>query len=245
MIRKSFLTLSVLIFYWIAEANFIPLKGPDINPESRNREASLDSQFLYQKLLADKDNALPSAEVFSLAWKGFNNLKSIPGTVKKEILTIIDFSLPSSEKRLWVIDLNRNKVLFNDLVAHGRNSGDVYARKFSNTADTRMSSIGFYLTGKTYQGKHGLSLFLNGMDNGFNDNARNRAIVMHGANYVSSDFIKKYGRLGRSFGCPSLSMDIYKKVIDTIRDGSCLFIYYPDAHFLTESNVLNPAYMAH
>jgi hypothetical protein len=166
-------------------------------------------------------------------------LKQIPGAVKKQILTVIDFSLPSNKKRLWVIDLKNKKVLFNDLVAHGKNSGGIYARKFSNTQSTYMSSLGFYLTGNTYQGKHGLSLTLNGMDKNFNDNARDRAIVIHGANYVGDDFIRKYGRLGRSFGCPALSMDICEKVIDTIRDGSCLFIYYPDKQFLAKSQVLN------
>lgn len=140
-----------------------------------------------------------------------------------------------------MIDLQNKKILFNDLVAHGKNSGGVYAQNFSNTENTYMSSLGFYLTGNTYHGKHGLSLILEGMDKDYNDNARNRAIVMHGANYVSNDFIKKYGRLGRSFGCPSLPPGIYKKVIDTIRDGSCLFIYYPDKNFLAKSQVLNPA----
>ena len=124
-------------------------------------------------------------------------------------------------------------------MAHGKKSGNKYAKKFSNLPNSNESSIGFYITGETYTGKHGLSLRLDGMDKGFNDNARKRAIVMHGAKYVSGDFIKKYGRLGRSLGCPSLSMNIYKDVIDTIRDGSILFIYSPGNEFIIKSSVLN------
>jgi hypothetical protein len=188
--------------------------------------------------LKKSNSELPSFEVFSLALQGFNNLKSEPGQVKKDILTVMDFSLSSNEKRMWVIDLKNNKVLFNDLVAHGRNSGNEFAKKFSNVPETNMSSIGFYVSGETYFGKHGLSMLLHGKDAGYNDNARKRAIVMHGADYVSESFIKKYGRLGRSFGCPAVSMTIYKDLIKTIADGSVIFIYYPDNEFLKNSKVL-------
>ena len=146
--------------------------------------------------MQEENNKLPSAEVFALALKGYSNLKAIPGNIKKDIITVVDFSLPSTEKSLWVIDLVSKKVLFNDWVAHGRNSGNNYAKKFSNTPSSNASSIGFYVTGRTYTGKHGLSLYLDGKDKGFNDNARARSIVMHGADYVGGDFIKKYGRLG-------------------------------------------------
>jgi hypothetical protein len=135
--------------------------------------------------------------------------------------------------------MDSKKVLFHDLVAHGRNSGDNFAGKFSNTPNSNMSSLGFYVTGDTYTGKHGLSLYLNGMDPDFNDKARERSIVIHGADYVSQNFIRKYGRLGRSFGCPALSMESYKSIIDTICQGSCLFIYYPDEGFVRQSTVLN------
>lgn len=237
--RKSFLTFFILAIFWIVEVNMNSLNGSSNHSVPDHAEISTDSKYLYLELLSDKKNNLPAKEVFALALKGFSNLKQIPGAVKKQILTVIDFSLPSNKKRLWVIDLKNKKVLFNDLVAHGKNSGDIYARKFSNTQSTYMSSLGFYLTGETYQGKNGLSLILNGMDKDFNDHARDRAIVMHGADYVSDRFIRKYGRLGRSFGCPALSTEICKKVIDTIRDGSCLFIYYPDNQFLAKSQVLN------
>lgn len=236
MIKKSVLTLFALVVFWIAEVSFNTTNGSVRHAEPDNIQVPVNS--LYQELKANA-KSLPAEEVFTIALQGFTNLKTISNTVKKQILTIIDFSLPSTQKRLWVIDLKNRKVLFHDLVAHGKNSGSLYARKFSNIQSTYMSSLGFYLTGNTYQGKHGLSLVLNGMDKDFNDKARERAIVMHGANYVGNDFIRKYGRLGRSFGCPALSMDICRKVIETIRDGSCLFIYYPDKEFLAKSQVLN------
>ncbi len=236
MLKKSFLTLFALVIFWIAEVSFNTSNGSVRHAEPDNLQVPVNS--LYQELKANT-KSLPAEEVFTIALQGFTNLKAIQNTVKKQILTIIDFSLPSTKKRLWVIDLKNKKVLFNDLVAHGKNSGNLYARKFSNIQSTYMSSLGFYLTGNTYQGKHGLSLILNGMDKDFNDKARDRAIVIHGADYVGNDFIRKYGRLGRSFGCPALSMDICKKVIETIRDGSCLFIYYPDKEFLAKSQVLN------
>jgi hypothetical protein len=194
--------------------------------------------MIYDEIASDSASALPTYEVFELALKGYNNLKN-SNSLKKNILTIADLSLPSDKKRLWVIDMDNKKVLFNDLVAHGRNSGENLAAKFSNNPESNMSSLGFYITGSTYTGKHGLSMFLDGLENEFNSNARQRAIVVHGADYVSDDFIRKYGRLGRSFGCPALSTSIITSVINTISGGSCLFIYYPDQNYLSRSNVLN------
>ncbi len=188
--------------------------------------------------LNEKNEQMPDYTVFELAVRGYNKLKKDSAGIKKDILTLIDFSLSSNKKRLWVIDLENEKVLYNDLVAHGKNTGNEYARVFSNTPATNMSSLGFYITGETYFGKHGLSLFLDGQENGYNDNARKRAIVMHGATYVSNAFIKKYGRLGRSFGCPSISMTIYEELIKTIANGTCMFIYYPDQDYLDNSSML-------
>ena len=234
MIFKIILSLLFLLISSIQEP-----KSISVECAGSDKEASrITDRIFYDELALEGIMVLPSYEVFSIALKGYNNLKNKSG-IRKNILTIVDFSMPSSEKRLWVIDVETRKVLFNDLVAHGRNSGDDIATEFSNTPNTNMSSIGFFITGETYTGMHGLSLYLDGMDKDFNNNARSRAIVIHGADYVSLDFIKKYGRLGRSFGCPSLSLDIYKPVINTICDGSCLFIYYPDQEFLNKSSVLN------
>ncbi len=201
---------------------------------------NIDPLAIYHAIKQDTLICLPSFESFSLAMEGYRTLKIQHAGINKDILTLIDFSKPSNEKRLWIIDLKTGKVLIHDWVAHGKNSGNQFAEVFSNTPNSNTSSLGFYITGETYFGKHGLSLFLNGMDEGYNNNARKRAIVLHGADYVSEDFIHKYGRLGRSLGCPSVSMNIYKQVIDTICDGSCLFIYYPDQNFISNSSVLNP-----
>jgi len=195
---------------------------------------------LLNELSLNQNPSLPSEEAFSLALRGMESLKKQPDLIKKEILTVIDFSLPSTEKRMWIIDLQNKKVLFNDYVAHGRNSGNARAGLFSNASGSYQSSIGFYVTGDTYQGKHGLSLYLDGMDKDFNCNARSRAIVMHGADYVSPNFITQTGRLGRSLGCPAVSVDIHEKVIQTIKGGSAMFIYYPDPVFLEKSEILNP-----
>jgi hypothetical protein len=172
------------------------------------------------------------SNVFFKAMVGYYNLEG-EGKLnqRKNIISVVDFSKPSTEKRLWVIDLDQNKVLFNSLVAHGKNSGENIAKKFSNTSESNMSSLGFYVTDQTYIGKHGLSLFINGMDKGYNANARNRSVVVHGASYVSESFINMFGRLGRSQGCPALPEDIAPEIIKTIADGTTLFLYYPDKKY--------------
>lgn len=201
--------------------------------------SSVSTMELFKEV-GTMNKSSPSYNVFSIAMKGFKNLSMSDNRIKKNILTIIDYSKSSNEKRLWVINLDTREVLFHDYVAHGRNSGNEFARRFSDTPDSNMSSIGFYLAEETYKGSHGLSLRLDGVDKSFNENARDRDIVMHGADYVSDAFIKKYGRLGRSLGCPSVSMEIYQQLIDTIQGGSLLFIYYPDKDYEKESTVLNP-----
>lgn len=170
--------------------------------------------------------SLPEFSCFSAALDGFTRLKE-QGVIKKDLLTVIDFSKSSNTKRLWIIDMAAHKVLFNTLVAHGRNSGDEFANSFSNIASSNMSSLGFYATGEIYNGKHGASLKLDGLEQGVNSNARNRAVVMHAADYVSEQFIKMHHRLGRSQGCPALPNEVNGKVINLIKGKSCLFIYHP------------------
>jgi len=175
---------------------------------------------------------------------GFFNLKA-SHNIRKNILTIIDLSISSRFKRMWIIDMNEMKVLHTSLVAHGRNSGDEFATQFSNSPSSYQSSLGFYLTGNTYVGAHGLSLYLDGVEPGINDNARSRAIVMHGADYVSDDFVQRYGRLGRSFGCPSIPVEGHEEIIKMLSDRTCLYIYYPDEKYQSSSgmfaaeNILN------
>ncbi|HEY4650697.1 MAG TPA: murein L,D-transpeptidase catalytic domain family protein [Pontibacter sp.] len=179
---------------------------------------------IYQD--ADLKSKGLSFPVFRKAFIGFMNLKErnlVSST--KSVLTVVDFSKPSHQKRMWVIDLNARKVLFNTLVAHGRNTGNEKAIKFSNQPNSNMSSLGFYVTDKTYYGKHGLSLKLQGVDKGFNTNAMQRAIVVHGADYATESFIKQYGRLGRSLGCPALPTEISKDVINVIKDETVLFVH--------------------
>ena len=182
---------------------------------------------VYNNLQA-KNFSLPKLESFSKALTGFYDLKR-KGIITKDILTLVDFSLSSNTKRLWVIDLSTNTVLYNSLVAHGRNTGNEFANKFSNKSESFQSSLGFYATGEVYMGKHGKSMRLDGLDKGLNDNARNRAVVMHGADYVSESFIKNNKRLGRSLGCPALPEELTSEIIDLIKDKSLLFIYHPSA----------------
>ena len=151
---------------------------------------------------------------------------------RDDLLTIIDYSLPSTTRRLWVLDLAHGGVLYHDLVAHGAGSGDNVPTHFSNTKDSRQSSLGLFLTAGTYEGGNGYSLKLHGLDAGVNDAAEARNIVMHGAWYVSADHARQYGRLGRSWGCPALSPDEAPKVIDTIKGGSFLFSYASDSAWL-------------
>jgi hypothetical protein len=177
----------------------------------------------------------PGFDIFFRALAGYNELKQAGKLSSKNLLTIVDFRMSANNKRLWVIDLSKKKALFHSLAAHGKNSGNVFARKFSNTPNSNQSSLGFYVTGKTYIGKHGISLKLHGMEKGINDMAEARAIVMHGADYVSESYVKKYGRLGRSFGCPAVPMGLHKKLIPLIADGTCLFMFSSDPAYLSAS----------
>ncbi|GEO03688.1 hypothetical protein AAE02nite_13520 [Adhaeribacter aerolatus] len=164
-------------------------------------------------------------DIYRKAVIGFQNLKrnkKIPAT--KSVLSIVDFSKSSRQKRLWIIDLKSEKLVYHTLVAHGQGSGNDLATVFSNKINSHQSSLGFYVTGNTYFGKHGLSLKLHGMDAGFNSNAYQRAIVVHGADYVSNDFVKRQGRLGRSHGCPAVPAELNEKIINLIKDKSVLYI---------------------
>ena len=181
---------------------------------------------------------LPKIESFSKALEGFYLLKE-KGLIQKNYLTIIDFSLSSKIKRMWIIDMNENKIILNSLVAHGKNSGEDYANQFSNKNESNKSSLGFFATGEAYQGKHGLSLKLYGLENGVNSNARQRAIVIHGADYVSENFIKNHNRLGKSQGCPAVPVELSKKIIQIIKDKSCLFIYHPSINYIESSKLIS------
>lgn len=179
---------------------------------------------------------LPNESAFKAALKGYQKLKA-QGKIQKEILSIIDFNLSSNQERFWVIDMENKKLIFHTLVAHGRNSGNEFANSFSNTEGSYQSSLGFYLTGNIYNGKHGNSLKLLGLERNINDAAFSRGIVIHGADYVSKDFISRYGRLGRSLGCPAVPENICSSLVSTIKEGSCLFIYKKDNNYFAKSQL--------
>lgn len=176
-------------------------------------------------------NVLEEALMFAeCAWE--------KGDSESPILSVIDYSLPSSEPRLWVFDVAERNLLFHEWVAHGMNTGANYARYFSNVPGSKQSSLGLFLTGEPYIGRNGYSLHLHGLEHGINDLALERTIVLHGAWYVSEEFIEKQGRLGRSWGCPAVERGVARELIDTIEGGSLLFIYYPDDDWLDEPEFL-------
>ena len=179
-------------------------------------------------------------EVFNLAITGLTKLKSKGKLQNPDIITIADYSQSSNNKRLYVIDLKNKKLLYNTYVAHGRNTGDEFARSFSNKEGSLKSSLGFYVTESPIMGSHtGYALQIDGVEKGINDNAVRRAIIIHAADYATENFIRKYGRLGRSFGCPALPPELNKSIIETIKGGTCLFLYNPDNNYLHSSSLLN------
>jgi len=204
----------------------------------KNTSDVSSSEELYNSIPFENDHKI-QFDVFAKALLGFENLKKA-GKLDQNahLLTICDFSMSSNSKRLWVIDTDEKKVLFNSLVAHGKNTGEEFATNFSNTESSLQSSMGFYITESTYNGDNGYSLKLLGMDKGFNDAAYKRAVVMHGADYVSEEFAAMHKRIGRSWGCPAIPRSLTEPIINTIKGKNCLFIYYPDENYLASSEWL-------
>ena len=178
-------------------------------------------------------------KAFEYAWRGYHNLLKKGMIKKKSVLSICDFTQPSCSKRLYVIDVRHKKLLYRTYVAHGQNSGAEYASSFSNKPESFKSSLGFYITKRTYFGRNGLSLRIEGLDSGFNDLAGKRNIVLHGSSYVSQKFIRNTGAIGTSLGCPAMPSAVSPKIIRAVKNGSCLFIYHPTQQYLDESNVIN------
>ncbi|MEI8031990.1 MAG: murein L,D-transpeptidase catalytic domain family protein [Chlorobiaceae bacterium] len=178
-------------------------------------------------------------KLLRMALSGYYTLKDQGKVSRDGVLTVIDFNRSSVDERLFVIDVNAGRLLYSGLVAHGNRSGENYAQSFSNRPGSCRSSLGFYTTGSTYEGHNGYSLKLFGLERGINDKAEKRSIVMHGADYVSYDYISRHGRLGRSQGCPAISFEGFQQVIDLIKDGSCLFIYQNAKGYAMRSKVLN------
>jgi len=195
------------------------------------------ARIIFDSLDLDQLGLTPVA--FTYAYKGYTELLE-KGKIKKSgLLTICDFSQSSRNKRLYLVDMENMKVLKNTWVAHGRNSGAEFAKTFSNTPRSHKSSLGFYITSSTYNGGHGLSLRLMGVEKGINDKAYQRHIVIHGSKYAGEDFLEANPFLGRSFGCPAVPSEDNEELIETIKDGSCLFIYHPSATYIRNSKILN------
>jgi hypothetical protein len=198
------------------------------------------SQYLdsaYSKLFTSHNR--PNKQVFNLALKGYAKLLEQGQLGKKNILAFIDYSLSANVKRFWVVDLKAMKLLHHELVAHGRNSGNEFAKQFSNKVNSFQTSLGFFITGDIYQGKHDKSIRMNGVEKSFNGNALDRGIVIHGADYVDESFIKQNQRLGRSLGCPAVSEKVIAALSKTISNGVCLFAYYPNKIYMKASKFVN------
>lgn len=192
----------------------------------------------------DSYNHLGNKELFfkpyNTALRGYFNLLSHGKLRNPDYLTIVDMTKSSNEERMFIIDTHSWQVVHTSLVAHGMKTGDEYAQTFSNTESSHQSSLGFYLTGEVYNGKHDMSLKLDGLEYS-NSNARDRGVVVHAADYVSHDYIKENGRLGRSYGCPALPRSGYEPVVEKIKEGSCFFIYYPEKEYMKKSKFVNAA----
>ncbi len=191
----------------------------------------IDTKALFEEINLDK---AVSYEAFCQAYAGYSKIDN----KKKEILTIIDFTKPSNKERMYVIDMKEKKVLYSTVVAHGKNSGEMYATSFSNVSGSNKSSLGFYLASETYQGGNGYSLRLDGLEKGVNDRARERAIVIHGAAYANPSVASNGKRLGRSLGCPALPVAVNKPIINTIKDGSVIYIYADNKDYNSKSSFI-------
>lgn len=221
-------------------------KKPDIN---RMRAKLADYKIMrFDQMTSELYNEMNLQEkglryeVFTNALVGYYNLRHEGRLSEKQIITMVDFTKSSREKRLWVIDLGNREILHHTYVAHGRNSGDEFAESFSNESKSYMSSVGFYVTQDTYQGKHGLSLKLEGLDEAYNSNALDRCIVMHGAEYANEEFMQKHGRLGRSLGCPALPMAEHEGIIESVVGKTTLYIHAANdtytSHYLDHANAM-------
>ena len=236
-----FIALSIALIAFAKPTNntaasaAINMIAADSNIAAAPDKAEL-SASLYESLNLSQKGL--SKEALDAAIKGYEKLKSNGAVDNSKYLTVIDFSQSSRKKRFYLIDVENAELVMNTFVSHGKNTGVDMATKFSNTINSEQSSLGFYITNATYTGKHGLSLRLDGQEEGFNSNAMARGIVMHGADYVNPGRVNS-AFMGRSQGCPALSNAEYAKAINYIKGGSVMFIYYPAQDYLQQSPVLN------
>lgn len=201
-------------------------------------EASLEEEItqLYD-VFVENNPSVPNLSSFKNGMIGYYKLAD-KNLIDKQILTIIDFSLSSKKERMWVMDMSNNKILFHTVVSHGKNTGSEFATQFSNKKNSLQSSLGFFITGETYFGKNGLSLFIDGMEKQFNSNARERYVVIHGADYANPSSISNLGRLGRSYGCPAVPRELTQQLIDVIKNKSVLYIHSEDKTYAENSKMI-------
>jgi hypothetical protein len=238
------LVMFVLLLGYVA---FVYARTENTRLPSGDRSATPGQPVARTAVLYDSlhlDSLGLSRDAYTYAVRGQQYLEQNGKLANDSILSIVDFSLPSSRKRLFVIDTKNGRLLFNTFVSHGRNSGTLKATSFSNKPNSYKSSLGFYITGDTYNGQHGYSLRLEGEEAGINDNAMNRGIVMHSARYVDEDLISSQGYIGRSQGCPAIPEELHKAIISQIRNGSCLFLYSPDKYYASHSPILRSGLIA-
>jgi hypothetical protein len=241
-VSKPYLTIFIACTFFLLA--FTPIKAGSKNAHSSFIKSSIltdpsykkASRILYDSLKLNQFGL--SLEAVEYAYKGYEKLENKGALKNPGILTICDLTKSSLQKRMYIIDVANYKMLLNTYVAHGKNSGGEYARRFSNKVKSLATSLGFFVTQNIYFGKHGLSLKLKGLEPGFNDKAEQRAVVVHGAPYVGNNFVNTQF-MGRSFGCPAVPQTEVSTVINLIKDGTCLFIYHPSASYLHGSKILN------
>jgi len=236
-VKNQFLTIALSFLFlpphYIEKGNV----SPKLKDTIINYALISDSKVMYDTLQLAAIGL--SEKAFDYAYKGYQRLVKKQRLANPGILAICDFSQPSNKKRLYVLDLTNNKVLLTSYVAHGRGSGAEYAMRFSNRSRSHQSSLGFYTTSSIYYGEHGLSLRLQGLEPGFNNLAMKRNIVVHGATYISDDYLNTNKYMGRSYGCPAVPEDECAEIIELIKNGSCFFIYHPTKKYLQTSKILN------
>lgn len=213
-----------------------PAKIKSIPSKSARQMLAEKAHLIYDSMQLRKRGL--SRQAFELAYRGYYSLKR-RGRVRNSILSICDFSQSANMRRLYIIDVKKMELLVQTFVAHGKNSGGEYARSFSNNPESHKSSLGFFVTGKSYYGEHGLALKMRGMERGINCKANARNIVIHGSDYVGSDYLENHQINGRSYGCPAVPAELTETIINTIKNGSCVFIYHPTKHYLAKSTILN------
>jgi hypothetical protein len=231
--------MKAFILFVLVSFNSTNSISSTVDPDKKDTEEEFISLNQYTlELFNEINDQQLSLEVFEIAVKGYSELFLINKLKNKKFLTIVDMSLSANTERMFIIDMEKRILVDKKLVAHGMKTGDEFASDFSNEQSSHKSCLGFFITGELYNGRHDLSMKLDGQEYS-NDNARSRGVVVHGADYVSCEYIESNGRLGRSFGCPAIDKNGYEETVNKLQGGSCYFIYYPSRSYLSRSRIIN------